>query len=143
MLGDPALPDRRHLGDLLDMDALMGAHGLAGFPDGDVDALAPEAFDEGDRRGQAAEIEHGARPIEDGRLKLAAIAALIGEGHVGIPGVREFGSGDGRGFGGGAAGHPQLAHHLGDGGERALHLRLAQPADAADAEAVGDGELAG
>src|SRR5215510_943164 len=48
-----------------------------------------------------------------------------------------------RSSGGAAAGHAHLGEDLADGVENATHLALSEAADAPDAEAVGDGELAG
>src|SRR5499433_2152284 len=48
-----------------------------------------------------------------------------------------------RSSGGAAAGHAHLGEDLPDGVENTTHLALAEATDAPDAEAVGDGELAG
>ncbi len=135
---------RAHLGDVI---ALCRAHRAARFRDSCFDPAAAEDFDEGhDRRGRP-KIDQGPGVVENQRLDGSGIAADIGKAHSGAP--RKYWSEwacGGRLFtlrsGCRAGRYLHLGHHVAYGLDRARHIALVQPSDAADTETFGDRELA-
>ena len=75
----PAFGDGGILGDLADVDSLVGAHRLAGFLDADFDAFALEDLLKHDGGGVAAVVHGCAGPVEDDGLDGAGVVSFEAE----------------------------------------------------------------
>lgn len=129
VFGGPRLEDRRHVEDGLDVRPLGHAHRRAGLGDGDRRLESLKRRHEGggggrDSRGRPSFRPNRKSPPEGGRCSDAnRRGSCLSPSRA-------------------AGGDAQFPHRRAYGGERARHLVRSERADAADAEALGQGQFA-
>ncbi|MNC09288.1 hypothetical protein D3C75_569070 [compost metagenome] len=69
----------RQIAQGADVVPLAHAHRAAGFFDGHLDVELGEGLDENLRRGEGAEVDHGAGPVEDGGLQFGWVGVVHGD----------------------------------------------------------------